>query len=192
MEIRYSHVMAIAAFAIALAVALFLAGCVQNQNTANDQPPSGNAIWGNASTPNPTSVATATPEKEKQASELAENLLVSISTQNYSGFTQNLSARFKAQVTYKAFFSNARQLAGVSGAYVSKGAPSFFAANGLEYYSFPAKFEQDLVNTTVIINPQTMQVEGVIFDSPSLRALAQIAQSNNGTFNSTPSPSPGA
>lgn len=185
-----------------LAIAFLAAGCLQSQfSEGSNAAARGPAVWNGAkSTPQqqePAASATGGPSGTPEAQEnltggvydVAENMLVSLNSSNYTGFVRGFSARFKALMTEKAFKKSRIQILNASGFYVSKGRAAFYEAGGFAFYSLPTRFTNDFVNTTIIFNSSSGEIEGVAFDSPLLRLIAasnKNSENSKNSGNSTP------
>ncbi len=169
---------------IALA-AILAAGCLGQTPSSAPSPSPSPAAFPSFLLPAPA-VESQPPTPEEDA--MAENLLQALSAKNYTGFTANFSQRFKLTFTQGVFDRLAKIVEQTSGKYVSKQPASFSGSQGgLEAYSYMAKFETDAVNTTIVFNSYTREIEAVVFDSPSLRVVqaAEETQKNGGTLNTT-------
>ncbi len=166
-------------------LAFLLAGCVQNSFTeGGNETARGAVVWNwTGATPQQASAATVEPSGAPAVQEnltggvydVAENILVSLNSSNYTGFARDFSGRFGALMTEKAFNATRGLILNVTGFYERKARPSFYKAGGFAFYSFPAKFQNDEVNTTVILNVSTGKVEGIVFDSPLLSAVKEAS-----------------
>ncbi|HIH20600.1 TPA: hypothetical protein HA244_05005 [Candidatus Micrarchaeota archaeon] len=120
--------------------------------------------------PFPTGLASPSPSLQPKTGldVVSENMLLGLNSTNYSVFSQDFSVRFKAVMTETQFPKVRGQIVNIVGYYASSGLGSYYTAGGFIFFSVPARFENDEVNTTLIINKTTREIEGVAFDSPLL------------------------
>ena len=165
--------------------AILTAGCLGQTPATAPSPSPSPAAFPSFLLPVP-SVESQPPTPEEDA--ITENLLQALSAKNYTQFTANFSLRFKVNFTEGVFSSLAGIVQQTSGKYVSKQPASFYGSEGgFEAYSYLAEFETGAVNTTIVFNSYTSEVDAVVFDSPTLRIVqaAEQTQKNGGTLNTT-------
>lgn len=100
-------------------------------------------------------------------------MLKALNNDDYAVFMNYSSERFNATLTKNAFVKFRTQVLNLTGNYESAASPSFYGTLGFIFFSFPTQFQYDSVNTTLVINATTGLIEGIVFDSPLLRAVAQ-------------------
>ncbi|MGA2490260.1 MAG: DUF3887 domain-containing protein [Anaerolineales bacterium] len=110
---------------------------------------------------------------DQQVSSMTENILRSIDTNNYPGFTHDFSKQMKSVFTQEKFSQLRTLLSKTSGIFLYIDLPNVSDNQGYAVYRFPAKYADETVyvNVTYVIGGQ--EVEGLFFDSPNLRKASQ-------------------
>jgi hypothetical protein len=109
---------------------------------------------------------------DEQLTDVSENILQSINTNDYQKFVQDFSDQMKTAFTEDQF-NQMRDLLKASGNYLSQDAPSLSNNQGYAVYRFPCKYENENVYVTITFLIDGHKVEGLFFDSNNLRKASQ-------------------
>jgi len=100
---------------------------------------------------------------------VAENILKAIDANDYQAFVHDFSDEMKQAFPEEQFAQLRDLLQGASGNYVSTGSPQISNNQGYAVYSFPCKYTEESVVTTLTFKVGGDKVEGLFFDSQNLR-----------------------
>ena len=110
---------------------------------------------------------------DQQIASVTENILKSIDTNNYPGFTHDFSKQMKSAFPQEKFTQLRSMLYNASGNFVYMDIPSISNNQGYAVYRFPAKYTNETVYVTVTFVIGGQEVEGLFFDSAALRKATQ-------------------
>ncbi len=113
------------------------------------------------------------PENTSQIDAMAENILQSINNNDYLNFVKDFSSNLKLIMNEQTFQETKNLLNQTSGVYVSKKKPGLYTYQGLDLYSYPCVFEKEQVTLSIYLDPDSILIEGITFDSENLREVAQ-------------------
>ncbi len=110
---------------------------------------------------------------DQQVASVTENILKSIDTNNYPGFTHDFSKQMKSAFTQEKFTQLRTMLQTTSGNFIYMDVPSLSNNQGYAVYRFPTKYDDETVYVTITFVIGGQEVEGLFFDSPNLRKIPQ-------------------
>ena len=100
-------------------------------------------------------------------------ILTALNEGDYAAFTQDFSDEMLADFPEARFAALRDMLQEASGNYVSCGEPALSSRSGYAPYRLTCQFDLEDVVVTISFKVDGSRVEGLFFDSPNLRELAQ-------------------
>ncbi len=109
---------------------------------------------------------------DDQVKQVTENILVSVNTNDYSGFIEGYSEDLLTASPESQFDQLRSVLLEASGNFI-RCADQPDLSNQATYavYEFQCEFEKETVRVTIVFEIDGSLVEGLFFDSPGLRAV---------------------
>jgi hypothetical protein len=108
---------------------------------------------------------------DEQVGQVVENILQALNAGDYPTFTQDFGTAMNTAFIESEFNKLRDLLQNTSGKYVSKTDAKLLNNQGYAVYRFPCKFEKEDVTVTVTFKVGGDKVEGLFFDSTSLRKV---------------------
>jgi len=109
------------------------------------------------------------PENMSNIDSMTENILQSLNNGNYTGFSRDFSGRIELILTEASFIEVRNLISETSGKYISKTTPKLYEIEGYNTLDYLCKFEKENVFVTLSLSKDLEKVEGILFDSPTLR-----------------------
>ena len=102
---------------------------------------------------------------------MAENILQSLSEEDYAKFSKDFSANLKKSMNKSQFNELKIRLSNSSGDYISKSPFSKTFNSGYDIYLYTCDFEKEQVFLSLSFKENPEKIEGIWFDSKNLREI---------------------
>jgi hypothetical protein len=110
---------------------------------------------------------------DQQVASVTENILRALNQNNYPAFIHDFSPQMKSAFPREKFSQLQSMLYTSSGDFLYMDEPSLSNNQGYAIYRFPAKYADENVTVTITFVIGGQEVEGLYFDSASLRKVSQ-------------------